>query len=257
MFENAMPWWTYFLFLQNIAMGLEGSFGANFLGITWSLAVEEQFYLLAPFCMLIFGRKIFVYSLVPLILLALALRIAFPGFQGYVNMPFRMDALLMGVGISALYRNPIAWNKMMANRTYFFFLFLVLSLLSILLILRNDFGAFRFFWFAVVFSAFLILALLYSGTKITFFLRGKVLCFFGAISYGLYMYHQAISGLMHGFFGVEGVPNLKTMNSMTLTIISAVASVFLAWLSLHFFERRFLEIGKLFKYQIPNKCSPV
>lgn len=30
LFENTMPWWTYFLFLQNIAMGLEGSFGANF-----------------------------------------------------------------------------------------------------------------------------------------------------------------------------------------------------------------------------------
>jgi peptidoglycan/LPS O-acetylase OafA/YrhL len=248
LFGNSMPWWTYFLFVQNIAMGLEGTFGANYLGITWSLAVEEQFYLLAPIGMLCFGRKIFIYSLVPLILSALAIRIAFPGFQGYVNMPFRMDALLMGVGIAVIYRNPRVWCDMVANRFYCLLLFFLLVLISFLLVLRNDFGAFRFFWFAVVFSGFLILALLYSGSKITFFLRGKVLCFFGAISYGLYMYHQPISGLIHGILGEESTPNLKNQLAFILTIVAAAVSILVAWFSHRFFESYFLRVGKQFSY---------
>jgi len=256
LFGNPMPLWTYFLFVQNIAMGLEGTFGAHFLGITWSLAVEEQFYLLAPLCILCVGKRAFVNSLIPLIVLALILRVAFPGFHEYVNMPFRMDALLIGVGVAVIFRNESIWSKLFENRKYFLLIFLLMAAASLVLVLRDAFGSFKFFWFAIFFGVFLVFALLYSGTGATWFLRNRILCFFGAISYGLYMYHQAISGLMHGFFGVEAVPNLKTMNSLLLTTCSAVVSITLAWISLRFFERRFLEIGKLFKYQKSGNRTP-
>jgi len=255
LFGKPMPWWTYFLFVQNIAMGLEGTFGANFLGITWSLAVEEQFYLLAPICILCFGKKAFVYSLIPLIVLTLILRVAFPGFHDYVNMPFRMDALLIGVGVAVMFRHEFIWSKLFENKKYFLLNFLLMSAASLVLVARGALGSFKFFWFGIFFGLFLVFALLYSGTGATFFLRNRLLCFFGAISYGLYMYHQAVSGLIHGVFGGEAVPNLKTMNSMLLTICSAVGSITLAWISLRFFERRFLEIGKLFKYRQPSKDS--
>ena len=44
------PFWNYPLFLQNLAWLARSSFGSDFLGPTWSLAVEEQFYLVLPFC---------------------------------------------------------------------------------------------------------------------------------------------------------------------------------------------------------------
>lgn len=46
MFNQALPIWSYPLFLQNFAMAVQGTFGAQWLMVTWSLAVEEQFYLL-------------------------------------------------------------------------------------------------------------------------------------------------------------------------------------------------------------------
>ena len=43
--ENRIPVWYYPTFLQNFWMARHGTFGSSALGITWSLAVEEQFYL--------------------------------------------------------------------------------------------------------------------------------------------------------------------------------------------------------------------
>jgi peptidoglycan/LPS O-acetylase OafA/YrhL len=42
------PLSTYLLFLQNWRFGLDGDFSARFFAPTWSLAVEEHFYLLLP-----------------------------------------------------------------------------------------------------------------------------------------------------------------------------------------------------------------
>ena len=42
LFENPHPIRSYATFTQNIFMATRGSFGPHWLGITWSLAVEEQ-----------------------------------------------------------------------------------------------------------------------------------------------------------------------------------------------------------------------
>src|ERR1700730_12028781 len=48
MFVWRLPWLPQFLFLQNFWMALINNFGAQGLGVTWSLAVEEQFYVTIP-----------------------------------------------------------------------------------------------------------------------------------------------------------------------------------------------------------------
>ena len=53
--HDPFPIWSYATFTQNILMGARGGFGPHWLGITWSLAVEEQFYLFVPFLNLFFA----------------------------------------------------------------------------------------------------------------------------------------------------------------------------------------------------------
>ena len=43
-FEKSSPWWAYPLFLQNFLIAVP-TLAAGPLGVSWSLAIEEQFYL--------------------------------------------------------------------------------------------------------------------------------------------------------------------------------------------------------------------
>ncbi|MGA8087925.1 MAG: acyltransferase [Terracidiphilus sp.] len=49
LFNRDVPFWLYPLFLQNVFTAFRHQWGAEWISATWSLAVEEQFYLLLPF----------------------------------------------------------------------------------------------------------------------------------------------------------------------------------------------------------------
>ena len=59
LFSPTLPIWSYLTFTQNIFMAIEKHLGAKFLSVTWSLAIEEQFYIVAPLL------SIFYSSIVP------------------------------------------------------------------------------------------------------------------------------------------------------------------------------------------------
>jgi peptidoglycan/LPS O-acetylase OafA/YrhL len=85
--------------------------GVPGLGILWSLAVEEQFYLFWPFIALRCSPRIVLRSAVALVVLAPILRgVATPFLQEhsaiYYLMPFRMDLLAAGAVLSVLWQNP-------------------------------------------------------------------------------------------------------------------------------------------------------
>src|SRR6266436_5687461 len=56
-FAERLPWWYFATFLQNIGMSLHNVWGTFPLGVTWSLAVEEQFYLTLPLLIRFLGRR--------------------------------------------------------------------------------------------------------------------------------------------------------------------------------------------------------
>src|SRR5207244_8881374 len=82
-----------------------GDFGPHWLAATWSLAIEEQFYLAIPLLVYLLPRRILLFVLPAGIVMAPVLRHLSPGFHAYVNAPWRADALLSGVCLAALVRS--------------------------------------------------------------------------------------------------------------------------------------------------------
>ena len=108
-----LPLWTYAAFVQNIFMGFRGDFGASALGVTWSLAVEEQFYLVIPLLIFCLNRKVVGALLLTAVVAAPLLRSVSPGFHAFVNTPWRADSLLSGACLALLVRRPgfVAWVR--------------------------------------------------------------------------------------------------------------------------------------------------
>lgn len=250
LFDRAMPTWSYATFTQNVYMGLTGTFGANYMGVTWSLAIEEQFYLFAPLLAMLFGPKHWTRLLLPLALTAVILRILIPGFHTYVNTIFRMDALLMGFFIASVYTNKEQWKFVLAHKTS---CLLGLSIiLALLAFIAGKFGYYhelKFFWFALLYSSILLCVLMFSGKPVLMPLRSKYLTFWGTIAYGLYLYHQAISGLIHGFVRDGAQPAIDTIVGILCTLAALLFSTTLALYSYKYFEQRFINFGKSVKYK--------
>ena len=247
LFSSPRPLWSYLAFVQNVVMGQVGHYGSNFLAISWSLAIEEQFYLIAPVSILLMGRRAWVRAIPALILFALTLRLTFPQFASYVNTPFRMDSLLIGGAVAVIVRNEKVYSVLAGNRIGVLTFCLTGIFLLAVLSLRLGLGTIQYTVFGCVYGSLLLTAILYRDSAWTSVLRCGPLRFFGSIAYGLYMYHQAVNGLLHGV--ISGTPpTLATREGIITTATALAITIILSFASFHLYEARFLKIGQKYSY---------
>ena len=130
LFSHALPTWSYLTFTQNY---LVHSFdkGAHWLGITWSLAVEEQFYLGLPLLIRFAPAPLLVFILLTLILLAPIMRLWVGGVGSFTYAFCRADALLIGALLAWLYRKPLFVEFLGQNRV------ICWSILSIMILFTS------------------------------------------------------------------------------------------------------------------------
>lgn len=254
--HNQIWQWSY---LQNWLYIFREPAGDQLLLHTWSLAVEEQFYLIWPFVILLFKR--------PRVLLAVVVTVLFlVGLTRYILWEYnikdlayaslylftRIDGLCIGAMLAILmYMNPGSIKRFIT------IVVLLLAAMNFGFYFINTRHFFQLPYLAFVgYTTFAMLfgILVYYGVTgrskiISIVFSNRILIFFGKISYGFYVYHWPVYILLFPFFrnlilnaGIQSTRIAEIGSAVTVTVAGVIISV----LSYRYFESFFLKLKNRF-----------
>jgi len=257
--ENSLWFWTY---LVNFKIASIGSFSGFQGGYMWSLAIEEQFYLIWPIIVFCYHKNIARLSMI-IIVLSIILRIilmhcyGFSATSVYV-LPFtHIEGLLFGACLSVIYKNG-SLNKVYSA---VFYPALVISLGVLLFVLIEykrfvfyDYYTAMFGLFSVaILAALLVLKLLLALEQenkviIVNIFESRVLNKFGGLCYGLYLFHHPIGVIVNKLIPIDTFTFMGSSfpTLFIIIILSSTSSYFVAYYSYLLFEKPFLKLKKYF-----------
>lgn len=246
--RGAMPLWSYATFTQNFWMSYHDAMGANWLGVTWSLAIEEQFYLCLPLAVYLLPRRVLVGALAVLVVAAPILRGFVSEVDGIVNPLYRADSLLLGVLIAAAVRNARCRAALEAHVGILHALLAAFVLGTGLLLYWPDaLGSWDYTWLSGLYGTLLLIVVIDGDGRVARVFEHPILVRLGVLSYAVYMFHQIVSGLLHGWFRAKG-PNVESPTGAVLTGAALILTLTLAALSHATLERWFLSLGRRWHY---------
>jgi peptidoglycan/LPS O-acetylase OafA/YrhL len=252
----------YWLYLSNYSIARAGHYRHAILDISWSLAIEEQFYLLWPLIVALFSRRALLRICGCLIVTALLLRcwLIYRGVNPltvYVIAPTRMDSLAVGAWLALFLREeegrrllaPIAKGVLLLG----------LPLLGVCVALQRT-DAFD----PIMQTAGYSLLALLSAAVVTISVAqpapaawNRVFCHpfmtaFGKYSYALYLFHLPLRALVRDtFYGPARFPALfgsKIPGQLIFYLLSGALSFLAAWLSWNLLEKHVLKLKRFFRY---------
>lgn len=248
---NPFPLYSYLLYIQNFWISATQQFGPNWLGVTWSLAVEEQFYIVLPLIILLVKDKWLPFVLISGIVAAPCLRASWQGLSAYVQLPARMDTLLLGVLIAYYYLNGNI-EKYFSNKQHVLLALLVLLCVAVFFcttrLNEGIGGVYIHSVLAALYGLLLILALtLKEGNKLDKFLSAKWLAFLARLSFMIYLTHQIFSGLFHELLLYQQ-PQLNSLKDVAVTALALLVTILFSAASYRWFEQPLLKLGKKNRY---------
>ncbi|WP_425407926.1 acyltransferase family protein [Hyphococcus sp.] len=227
---------------------------ANNLGITWSLATEEQFYLIWPLIEALAApvlaggfwiAALIVNQLINFGVLDPAIDSVFgPGVsQRREILDATFTPILLGVGLAHLLARE-RWFRLTAQITGFRYAPFVFA--GLLLVLMNipasDIsGVFRL-TMHILMTAWIASIVLQPGSAITATLEWRPIVFIGAVSYGMYLYHMWCVHIARVIIEKTGLAPLWFEFPLALA-----GTVVVAGLSFYFYEKPFLSLRSKFR----------
>jgi peptidoglycan/LPS O-acetylase OafA/YrhL len=259
LFKGRVPWWAFFTLTQNLWMARMGVFSGASLSLTWSLAIEEQFYLTLPFVVRRLAPKNLIYLVAGVIFAAPVLRalliryLSYGAFAAYVLTPCRADALGLGVLCAILVRRERTWNYLLTHRAWIYAVSAILGLCVAVITFR----AYPLFTDALYGLEYSVLALFYASVLLiaitgedkfvkTVFCN-RFLMRLGVVAYGTYLLHYIV---------INGLSFLLTAHTtlspvtvfLGAPLLGVVVAVAVAGISWRFFEKPLVGRARAYKY---------
>lgn len=240
-------------YVSNWVIALKPDFPAGILAITWSLAVEEQFYLVWPLILSLLlsfkSRRHWILIALVLGIISIALNRTLLWEAGasvrrlYYATDTHADGLLMGCLVGCL----VSWNLLPKSRWLEVFmkcvaLASVLFIVFLVLTTKHDnpllyVGGLSFAALGIAVSLLTLVS--WPAGLAAAVLRFKPLTWVGRISYGLYLWHWPVRGLV---FGKAAQASWKQI------VVAVVLSFAITSFSFYLIERPFLRWKKRFSH---------
>lgn len=245
------PAWSYLTFLQGVFMLKTQSIGAHWLAPTWTLAVEEHFYLLAPAMIVFAPRRWMIGGLIVTIAVAVTLR-CMVYFGGFANemfslalLPGRADLLACGLlAAVALNSQRVPWAAI-TNILRITPVVALVLVLTIKLADERSFAVFSPLILGIGCAAFLLCIVLRTPEAHRF--ESKVLRFFGDNAYCTYLTHLPVLGLMHGLI-LGAVPDVRTPAQWLVTLAALPVCFLVGWAATKLIEEPLTRYGRNWKW---------
>jgi len=243
-YEQCHPWQSYLFFIQNVLVPQSGTFGP--LQITWSLCVEEQFYLVWPLVVLLGSPKSLVKIGVAAFFLSLGLRFAssyhWLAIDFYHNTLCRFDGLALGslaaVVLPMLRQETVrrcaAWGAGVGG---------------FLLVASIPLGIAKWAFPAIV--SLLFVAVMCLSITWSEFPEVRFLAFTGRISYGLYLLHILAYDVVRDphFRRWLALTSSTVINDIIVLLCSFALAYGLAWASWKLLESPILSLKRYFEFR--------
>ena len=249
----------YFLYLTNWIPAFTGIWPPNVLGHFWSLAVEEQFYLVWPLLVAVLSRGSLRAVALGLAVLAFCVRIIAVSLHGPsaavdLSTITRLDGLALGAFGAMMYAARSDERGISLRR----WIVIPLTIFALgLLVLPDD--AYRMRWYQT--AGFSLLGLGFaalvthlaftdgSATVLQRAFRAPWLRRVGAYSYGMYVYHVPVLGVCEVLLFRRLPAALQANGVVALLYVGLLAAITfaVAAASYELLERRILRLKDRFR----------
>ena len=237
---NLLPYWTD---------------QANILSHTWSLSVEEQFYLIWPWLIVFTNKKYTKYIFYVSIIIGVVSKY-YVLFVLHHHYPVLVFNCLDSFGVGGLY----AWIRLDKENCRKFersFVVVFPLMLFVSLQIAHVSGLpvlimYDRFLESVIGLAMIIYVYKNRSEWVRkYILENRLLNFIGKISYGIYLYHftyyASFNNLLNKF--VSFVPSCSFLTNQDITYILRISSlIFICWLSFRFIEQPIMRLKRKFEY---------